>query len=243
MSITAKAGNFETPSEGTVQAVISNVYDLGIQRTNGMYGEKEGPQIVVMFEINETMKKGEYAGKRFVLSRTYPNIIAKKSNLKRDLILLVGESKAVVGYDLENLIGVNCFVTIAQNEKGYHNIVGMSGLPKGIEPMIPELPRDHKPKWIADKQAAQIVEDGELPEPAKKAEEKFNDPDGGFANADELERQRMIAEIHEWRNTNKLTMSKLIATTKIQTGVVITKIEDLEGLDIEQVRKVYNGVK
>ena len=37
-----------------------------------------------------------------------------------------------MGFDLVNILGKPCMVTVAHNEKGKAKVIGVSGLPKGV---------------------------------------------------------------------------------------------------------------
>jgi hypothetical protein len=160
MLIAKEGGNFESCPVGPVQAVISNVYDLGMQKQSGMYGETIAHQIVIMWEVNHQIKSGKFAGQRFVLSKTYTNSMGQKSNLYKDLKSMIGD-KAKPGIDLEKLIGLNVQLNVQENAKGYSTIISIMPLQQGTQQMKPELPKTHKPEWIVKKQSLQIVENND----------------------------------------------------------------------------------
>jgi len=165
MAIIAKSTGtqeFEIVPEGTIQAVVSNVYDIGehLKRNIREGTEDRQHQVVVMFEMAERMKRGQYAGERFVTSKTYKLSFHEKSNLRKDTEAILSrrftEEEATHGYDVEQLIGRNCYLAIIHSRRGektYSDIQGIISLPTGVQPMVPELPREHCPKWIAEKRA------------------------------------------------------------------------------------------
>lgn len=155
MSIIAKKPdndkNFEIIPEGTHQAVCYGVWDIGYH-TNS-FGTKQH-KIVVSWEINETIKnEGEYKGKRFVISNRYTLSLSEKANLRKHLESWRGKSftpDELIGFDVEKLIGANCLLNIAHNEKDgktYSNILSIMQVPKGTQPMIPENDRT-PPEWV-----------------------------------------------------------------------------------------------
>ncbi len=169
MSILAKKGqDYESCPLGAVQAVVSNVYDLGLQKQDGLYGENISPKVVIVWEVNHTMKTGKYAGKRFVLSKTYTNTMNEKSNLFKDLRAMIGE-KAKPGIDLEKLRGFNVQLNVQENSKGYATIISIMPIAAGTQKMIPELEKEHIPEWIVKKQNMQVSEEDRFYEGDGKA--------------------------------------------------------------------------
>lgn len=165
MPIIAKStgsADFELCPEGTIQAVVSNVYDIGNQRKKNFDGKEEVQhQVIIMFELNERMKSGTYAGERFVISKTYRLSFHEKSNLHKDTEAIIGAKISDLEYDIEALIGMNCYLSIIHQEKSektYVNIQGIIALPAGVEKIIPELDRNHCPDWIKKKIDNQIKE-------------------------------------------------------------------------------------
>jgi hypothetical protein len=63
------------------------------------------------------------------------------------------------GFDLERLIGANCFLNITTNDKGRSVISAVNPLPKGIEKMRPtvlEMPPNFQ-KWIESMRAKSVT--------------------------------------------------------------------------------------
>jgi hypothetical protein len=142
-----------TPT-GAIPGVCTNVYDLGMQP-----GYEEGTfahKIVISWELAEVMKEpGEFQGKRFVVSQTFTASLNEKANLRKVLESWRGRgftAEELKGFDIEKVIGVPCLLNIVPKAKADGTVVAaiaaVMPLPKGIEVMVPELPRDHVPKWI-----------------------------------------------------------------------------------------------
>lgn len=186
MPIIAKStgsAEFELCPEGTIQAVVSNVYDIGNQRKKSFDGKDEiQHQVIIMFELNERMKSGTYHGERFVISKTYRLSFHEKSNLHKDTEAIIGAKISDLEYDVESLIGLNCYLSIIHQEKSektYVNIQGIIALPNGVEKMNPELDRNHCPEWVKKKIDSQIKESVSMDEyfhdrAIKEAVEKLN---------------------------------------------------------------------
>lgn len=139
---------------GAIPAVCTNVYDLGMQP-----GYEEGTvvhKVVIAWELAEVMKEpSEFQGKRFVVSQTFTASLNEKSNLRKVLESWRGRGftpDELRGFDLEKIIGVPCLLNIVPKTKADGTVTAVIAavmpLPRGVEPMTPELPRDHVPKWI-----------------------------------------------------------------------------------------------
>lgn len=153
--------DFERIPAGTWQAVCVADYDLGFQQT-AQYGAKH--KVLITFEITEVMQKGEHAGKRFQISKRYTNSLNEKSQLRKDLEAWRGKpftADEVKGFDLDKLIGANCFLNIVHEQKGdrtYANIKAIMKVPNGTPMMKPETPFDpaNPPDWVKKIQAQAV---------------------------------------------------------------------------------------
>jgi hypothetical protein len=151
--------DFEKCPEGTIQAVCIAVYDLGMQKTN--FQDKKGKDIIqhkviIRWEIDAEMQKGEYAGERFNISKRYTLSLNEKANLRKDLEGWRGKAftddEVKKGFDIYNLVGLNCNLSIV-HEKGkdgsvYANVKAVSGLVKGQKKLSQETDTDKTPEWV-----------------------------------------------------------------------------------------------
>jgi hypothetical protein len=158
MSIFVKetGGDFVRPEPGMYQAVCSNVYDLGMQPGyQGVITHK----LVILWELEETIKTGEYAGKRFTISKFYTASLNEKANLRADLVSWRGRDftpAELKQFDVEKVVGANCYLNIVEKAKtdGKTSTAIAAIAPFKIkeggteEMMTPELPRSHVPAWI-----------------------------------------------------------------------------------------------
>ncbi len=155
MSLIVKnTGDFERAPLGVINAVCSNVYDIGFHEQEYEGKKKTVHQIIIMWEINAKISKGEFTGKRFVLTKRYTANLMNKSNLYKDLVAWRGKDFSVEeskGFDIEKIIGANCLLNIAESKTGKSKITSIMPLPKGMyEIMQPELAKDYMPQWIYD---------------------------------------------------------------------------------------------
>lgn len=155
MAIIAKksSGTYELPPQGTFQAVVFAVYDGGMQP--GFNPGDTAHKIRIGIELNECYTSGQFAGQRITRYPEYTLSLSDKANLlpvveailNRPLTLDEREN----GFNLEELIGKNCQVTIlhkvSQSGKDYAD-TKISALMKGIIEIQPVLNSDYVPEFI-----------------------------------------------------------------------------------------------
>jgi hypothetical protein len=138
---------------GVVQAVCAFVEDIGTHETTFQGKPIQKHQVVVCWEINAQMTNGEYAGKRFMVSKFYTLSLNEKANLRKDLENWRGKAfteEELAGFDVERLKGINCMLNIVEYKKldGTTSQRPSAIMPciKGLEKMIPE--NTTVPAWI-----------------------------------------------------------------------------------------------
>lgn len=163
MPITAKnSGGFERelPEAGIHHAVCTKVFDIGMQMNtyNGQTSYQH--KVLIIWELDETMKEGEYAGKRFVVHKEYTLSLHEKATLRKDMQSWRGKSfsekELEVGFDLEKLLKVQCTLNIViatakSTGNEYVKVDGVMPAQKDAPMLIPELPDDWCPDWIEQK--------------------------------------------------------------------------------------------
>lgn len=165
MSIIAKdAGGeeYEKAPTGNQQGVCAFVEDIGTHRGEYQGKPNEKHQIVVCWELAETMVTGDYAGKPFMVSNFYTLSLSQKANLRKDLESWRGKAFTAIeleGFDVEKLIGVNCLLNIIEepNQAGKMRtkIASISPVIKGMEPLT--VFNTAPPEWI-DKKRKESLE-------------------------------------------------------------------------------------
>lgn len=136
-------GDFTPPPAGTHIAVCYRLIDLGTQ-----IGEYKGERsvkrkIMLSWEIPDERTD---EGKPFTISQRYTFSSHEKSALRKDLEAWRGmrfqESDfGPGGFDIKNVLGVGCMLSIIHTEKDgktYSNISSLSKLPKGMKAPAPE---------------------------------------------------------------------------------------------------------
>jgi len=147
-------GTWEPIPVGVTRAVCCNIYDLGLQP--GFQG-KETHKIVVAWEIEERKREGEWAGKRFMVTKTYTASLNEKATLRHDLESWRGSSftaDELAGFDLENIYGKPCWLNLVEQTtkagRKWTAVAAIMPPKKGEERLVVETPRDYVPQWIAD---------------------------------------------------------------------------------------------
>ena len=122
---------------GTYPAVCIGIYDIG-EQYNERY-QKFTRKCIFQFEIPGETILVEDEEKPRVISETYTASLAEKSNLRNVLEGWRGRQftqDELRGFDLENVLGVPCMLSIihAESSKGntFAKINGISKLPKGF---------------------------------------------------------------------------------------------------------------
>jgi len=142
----AEGGNFETTPAGTFIARCYRFIDLGSHEQT-FQGESKGLKRLVMvgFELpTELMATGEYAGKPFTIHKRYTWSTHEKATMRKDLESWRGKKFndsdfGPGGFDVRNLLGVPCTLSISHSEKDgstYANITGLGPPMRGVP--VPE---------------------------------------------------------------------------------------------------------
>jgi hypothetical protein len=163
MALIATGSNkdYEPTPCGVQQAVCAFVEDIGTQA--GTYDGKPTfkHQIVVCWELGAKMKKGDYAGRPFMVSKFYTLSLGEKANLRHDLESWRGRQfteQELNGFDVEKLKGVNCLLNIVEAKKrdgsDTQKIAAIMPVQKGTQPMSPI--NTTPPEWIAKKRAQSV---------------------------------------------------------------------------------------
>lgn len=142
--------DFERLEAGMYQAVCVAVVDLGIY--DSPFGKNK--RCALCFETAETMKEGDNTGKPFYFTKLYSPSLSKKSNLRKDLANWRGRDftdQELLGFDLDNILGVNCqlnLVQIEKNDKTYTNIATINPSIKGMQPI--RATGQDLPDWLKE---------------------------------------------------------------------------------------------
>lgn len=134
----------ETPGvqcpAGTHIAICFRIVDIGTQPDTG-YGEKH--KLVINWELPHERIQIEGKDLPMSVSKIYSVSLNKKASLRKDLVAWRGReftAKELEGFELKNVLGKACQVTIVHNEEGRAKVDSVVGLPKGMDPGKPVNP-------------------------------------------------------------------------------------------------------
>ena len=138
MKVSDKGGTeFEQAPVGTHAARCIKMVDIGTQK-----GEYQGVpnikrQVILTWELpNTQMSDGEQAGKPFIVSKFYTASLSEKATLRHDLVSWRGREFTVSeldGFELKNILGKPCLLSVIHTEKGKAKVGGVMALPAGME--------------------------------------------------------------------------------------------------------------
>lgn len=134
-----KGGNFIPAPPGTHAAVCVDVIDLGMLEVNFGGKASKKHKIRIAWQIDEVMEDN----KPFLVQKRYTLSLHQKAQLRKDLESWRGKQfspEELEGFDVENLIGVNCLLNViqevsAKDGKTYSNIASIMRLPKSMNPV------------------------------------------------------------------------------------------------------------
>ena len=128
-------GNFEQAPAGTHVARCYKLIDIGTTLQEFQGEQKKRHQIIVGWELpNELMASGEFAGQPFTASSFYTLSLHEKAKLRHDLTNWRGRDfteDELKGFDLKNVLGKPCMISLTINDKGRTNVSAIMALPKG----------------------------------------------------------------------------------------------------------------
>ncbi len=168
MAIVATAGDgktFAPAPAGVHQGVCVDVVDMGVLEVTWKGEVKRQHKVRLAWQIDEARPED---GERFLVQKRYTLSLHEKANLRKELESWRGRAfteDELKGFDLEKLLGVNCFVNIVhatKDGKTYANIASIMPLKKG-------MPKMEADKYVRfkDRQPEQNggpVPENELPE-------------------------------------------------------------------------------
>lgn len=145
------SGDSITAPVGTHRGVCYAIWDIGMQ--TGVYGIKH--QIILSFELDEVIPEGKFKDQRYILSDFYTLSLSPKSKLGKTLTVWLGreftDEEKINGYDLEQLKGKNCMLTVGsittKQGKKRPKITAISPALKGGTEMQVTMD-DTPPDWV-----------------------------------------------------------------------------------------------
>lgn len=124
-------GDFESPDPGSYSAICTKVIDQGTQPNDFDPEAKHAHKIVIGWELEEKMSDG----RPFGAVKTYTASLHDKATLRAHLEAWRGvkfTADELSGFDLKNILGKPCMLSLVQNENGRIKVQSVSKLPKGM---------------------------------------------------------------------------------------------------------------
>lgn len=125
-----KGGNFVPAPAGLHHAVCVDAVDLGM--VDGNFGKKH--MVSLAWQTKAVMEDGN----PYLVIKRYSASLHEKSNLRADLQSWRGRpftDAEAAGFDLENLLGVNCQLNVVHNNKNgttYANVLSIVPAPAAL---------------------------------------------------------------------------------------------------------------
>lgn len=131
--VMAREGNtaFEYPEPGSYAATCYKVVDIGTQESTYEGKAVKRHQVIISWELEEKMKSGE----PFVISAFYTVSLSEKSKLRPMVESWRGAAftpAELDGFNLGQLLGKPCMVSLVMSDKGKIKVGSVSKLPKGM---------------------------------------------------------------------------------------------------------------
>jgi len=148
-----KGGDFERPPTGMQRAVCVQVFDIGLHP--GYQGVGFKPNLIMLFELEAKMAEGDFAGKRFLVSRQYTQSLHEKATFRKHLEswrAKTFDEDAVAAFcappGTDVLHGKQATLNLMETESGFVKIDSILPPMEG-EKLVPEY--SGTPEWIQKK--------------------------------------------------------------------------------------------
>jgi len=178
------SAEFTPLDEGTHLAICNAVIDIGLQSTPFGVQEHVWLRFEVPAERISFIKNGEEIDAGQIIWSRYNKTLTKKANLRKDLEAWFGReftSDELDGFDLFNLSGMPCLLTVVHNHKDdrtFANVTAIAKILKGqvVPPMEQDAIQfspddtdsyDDVPEWLREKFDDRL----EPPTPVKRSVE------------------------------------------------------------------------
>jgi hypothetical protein len=128
--------DFKQPPQGTHVARCYQLIDIGTQHGEYLGEPTVRQQIIVRFEFPFETEIFDGVAKPLIASKFYTMSLSEKANLRKDLESWRGRAftaKELEGFNVANILGATCTVSIIHNEKGKAQVKGVAALPKGTQ--------------------------------------------------------------------------------------------------------------
>ena len=127
-------GNFTPAPEGTHVARCVRIIDIGTQPGSDLYPEPRH-KVILAWELPEEMVKTDDGERPQLVMQWYTASLHEKSKLRQHLHSWRGKAftpDELKGFQLKNVLGAPCMLSIVHSEKGRANVASVAKLPKSV---------------------------------------------------------------------------------------------------------------
>ena len=190
VKLRANKKTYELIPNGMYEAVCSDIIDLGVQHSNGKYGEKDTLQVLIIWELPELTYEDADGNKHpRTVRKRYTQSTDAKATIRKHLESWRGRpftEEELVEFDLDNVLGCGCQIQIMQEQsddggKTYENI-------KNIVPLKREYWTEPTHKTSFELKSDRLAEIEFLPEWIQKIirqSETYKELTGGGSVGDD----------------------------------------------------------
>jgi hypothetical protein len=137
MGLIAKnnGGDFKSVEPGTYLAICYGVIDIGTHHSEWQGKPVVRRQCILQWELPTETFEVDGQQKPMIISRFYTLSLSEKSNLRPDLEAWRGRpftQEELDGFDLKNVLGRPCMVSVVKNDKGKTVVQSVSKVMKGL---------------------------------------------------------------------------------------------------------------
>lgn len=141
MILTDKGGDYAVAPVGTHRALCVSIIDVGTQQGEYQGRQTLKRQVIIGWELPDELipeGHGDATGKPFFISKFYTASLNEKSSLRKDLANWRGRdftASELAGFDVRNILGKGCMISVTHNEKKKAKVTGVASLPKALREM------------------------------------------------------------------------------------------------------------
>ncbi len=126
--------DFKQAAPGNHVARCYSIVDLGTQHGEYQREPTIRNQVIIRWELPFETEEFDGAQKPLIVSKFYTNSLSEKANLRKDLESWRAKAftaEELLKFDLMQILGKPCTVSVVHNEKGKAKVVSVAAVPKG----------------------------------------------------------------------------------------------------------------
>lgn len=134
--VISEGTNFKQVPVGAYPARCVRIIGIGTQHSEYEGKPNKAIKVIISWELpTELIEDGEYAGQPYMVSKFYTQSLGEKANLRKHLASWRGRDftpEELAGFDLANIAGKSCMVSVIHSTKGKAKVDSVMALPKGM---------------------------------------------------------------------------------------------------------------